>query len=282
MQSPRLAAPEWRRVLGAVCALVFCAAALTLALDPPRRAFAQVGAPKPGAAPLLATPEPPPPPPSPSRPSARETLADELGRSIEVYPPLGTEPRAPMIVMLHATCMTPGPVCDLVGKAGRDGTFLVCPSGNDTCYGAPDWHGPPDKKSAFLERDLAAVEVRYGSYLDHEGGDALVAWSRGAFAARDILYARVAAGAAPRFTSLVLIAAAVSPDPERLRAAGVRRVVLMAGDNDGSRPTMQKAATRLSAAGIPARYASLGPIGHWLPEDLSERLAPQIAWARAR
>lgn len=110
----------------------------------------------------------------------------------------------------------------------------------------------------------------------------MIGWSLGAFAARDILYADVAAGAAPRFTSLVLIAADVVPDPVKLRKAGIRRVYLTAGDQDGSRGTMKRAADKLAAAGIPARYASLGPIGHWLPDDLDARLAPGIAWVREK
>jgi predicted esterase len=213
-------------------------------------------------------------------PTQRVTVADELGRSIEVYPPRGGGPGAPLVVFLHATCMDPGPVCDLVGRSGREGTFLVCPSGNATCAGAPDWHGPAELKSAFLSRALEKVEQRWGRYVAHD--DTLIGWSRGAFAARDILYADVARGAAPRFTSLVLIAAAVSPDPERLRKAGIRRVLFTAGDQDGARPTMKRAAEKLAAAGIPARYSSLGPIGHWLPDDLDRRLAPGIAWVREK
>jgi predicted esterase len=215
----------------------------------------------------------------PAAPAERATMRDELGRAIEIYPPLIAEPRVPMVVMLHATCMDPAPVCDRLGTAGREGTFLVCPSGNDTCFGAPDWHGTPEAKSAFLDRDLAAVEARYGAYLAPEGG-VLVGWSRGAFAARDILYARAAAGAPPRYVAAVFIAAAFVPDPARLRAAGIKRVVLSAGEQDGSRPTMQRARAVLEAAGIEARYVSLGPIGHWLPEDLDTRLLSAMAWAR--
>jgi len=223
-----------------------------------------------------ALPSPPLPPLSPQR----VALADERGRSIEVYPPLDARPSAPLVVFLHATCMDPRPVCDLVGHAGREGTFLVCPSGNDTCFGAPDWHGPAEVKSAFLTSALEKVEQRWGKYIAHD--DTLIGWSRGAFAARDILYADVARGAASRFTSLVLIAADVTPDPVRLTKAGIRRVLFTAGDQDGARTTMQRAAAKLTAAGIPARYISLGPIGHWLPDDFDQRLSPGIAWVRQR
>ncbi len=216
--------------------------------------------------------------PLPPMPTQRVTIADDLKRTIEVYPPIEARPSASIVVFLHATCMDPRPVCDLVGKSGREGTFLVCPSGPSTCFGAPDWHGTGEVKSAFLTSALDKVAQRVGKYVAHD--DTLIGWSRGAFAARDILYADVAAGAAPRFTSLVLIAADVTPDPVKLRQAGIRRVYFTGGDQDGSRGTMKRAVDKLTAAGIPARYASLGPIGHWLPDDLDGVLAPGIAWAR--
>jgi predicted esterase len=279
------AVPVRRRGVLVACALAAGLPLATLAFMAARPARAEPRSPAPppaareSAPPSL--PAPPPPPPLLSPLSAQAmALADERGRSIEVYPPLDPRPSAPLVVFLHATCMDPRPVCDLLGHAGRAGTFLVCPSGNDTCFGAPDWHGPAEVKSAFLTHALEKVEQRWGQYVAHD--DTLVGWSRGAFAARDILYADVARGAAPRFTSLVLIAADVTPDPARLRQAGIRRVLFTAGDQDGARLTMARAAVKLTAAGIPARYTSLGPIGHWLPDDFDQRLAPGIAWVRER
>ncbi len=276
------ATPHRRRAVLVACAVALGLTAMTLALSSSRSARAEPTSPSlpsPTAAPP-APAAPSPPPPLPLLPTQRATIADDLGRSIEVYPPLDGGPRSPLVVFLHATCMDPRPVCDLVGRSGREGTFLVCPSGNDTCYGAPDWHGPAEAKSAFLSSALEKVEQRFGKYVTHD--DTLIGWSRGAFAARDILYADVARGAAPRFTSLVLIAADVTPDPVKLRKAGIRRVFFTAGDQDGSRTTMKRAADKLNAAGIPARYSSLGPIGHWLPEDFDKRLAPGIAWVREK
>lgn len=279
------AAPARRGVMLPLCALAAGITILIFAFTPSRWARAdQSPAPR-HLSPAAMSPGPdepslPAPPPLLPAPTQRVTLADDLKRTIEVYPPVEARPSAPLVVFLHATCMDPRPVCDLVGHSGREGTFLVCPSGNATCFGAPDWHGTGEEKSAFLTSALDKVERRLGKSVAHD--DTLIGWSRGAFAARDILYADVAAGAAPRFTSLVLIAADVTPDPVRLRKAGIRKVFLTAGDQDGSRGTMKRAADKLNAAGIPARYASLGPIGHWLPDDLDARLAPGIAWAREK
>lgn len=41
---------------------------------------------------------------------------------------------------------------------------------------------------------------------------------------------------------------------------------------------MQRAARALSAAGLPARYMSLGPIYHQLPSNLAEILREALAW----
>lgn len=279
------AAPARRSVVLYVCALAAGIAISILGVVSSRSARAdQSPAALPPSPPVLAiTPDAvslPAPPPLLPFPTQRVTLADDNNRTIEVYPPIDVRPSAPLVVFLHATCMDPRPVCDLVGRSGREGTFLVCPSGNATCFGAPDWHGTGEAKSAFLTSALEKVEQRLGKYAAHD--DTLIGWSRGAFAARDILYADVASGAAPRFTSLVLIAADVTPDPVRLRKAGIRRVYFTAGDQDGARATMKRAAEKLTAAGIPARYASLGPIGHWLPDDFDARLAPGIAWVREK
>lgn len=277
------AAPARRSVILVVCALAAVVAVVIVAFASSRSARAEQTPPplqRPAVEITPELPSYPPPPPLLPLPTQRVTIADERGRSIEVYPPIEPRPSAPLVVFLHATCMDPRPVCDLVGRSGREGTFLVCPSGNDTCFGAPDWHGSGEVKSTFLSHALDRVEQRLGKYITHD--DTLIGWSRGAFAARDIIYADVASGAAPRFTSLVLIAADVSPDPVRLRKAGIRRVLLTAGDQDGSRPTMKRAAEKLAAAGIPTRYVSLGPIGHWLPDDLDKRLEPGIAWVREK
>jgi predicted esterase len=230
-----------------------------------------------------ATPIPiPTPAPSPARPRERMTLEDAQGRPIEVYPPVTTAERAPLNVFLHATCMTPASVCDGFGAAARDDGWLVCPAGNATCYGAPDWSGTGPTKAAHLERALGEVEAAVAPFLDARPG-VLIGWSRGAFAARDILYTATSdkahAGLATRFRGLVLLAAHVTPDASRLRAAGITRVVMAAGDYDGARPTMTAAVATLARAGIAARYVSLGKIGHVWPEDFDGRMGAAITWA---
>lgn len=213
-------------------------------------------------------------PPAPTEPF---TLKDDLDRAIEVYPPLEPAPHAPLLVFLHATCMQPAPLCDRFGSAARDQGWLVCPSGNSTCYGEPDWHGSGSEKAAFLASALVKVESKVPRYLE-EGNGVLIGWSRGAFAARDILYTE-SPSFVRRFRGLVLIAAQVTPDVARLKKVGIERVVMAAGDYDGARPTMEAAVTKLRAGGIETRWVSLGKIGHAWPADFESRMREPIAWA---
>jgi predicted esterase len=225
----------------------------------------------------LAAPEPES---GPARPIDPFTIPDEQGRPIEVYPPLGDASRSPLVVMLHATCMKPASVCDWFGEAGRDTGWLVCPSGNGTCAGEPDWEGSGRAKAAFLERAIARVEERVGPFVDEQPG-VLIGWSRGAFAARDMLVARRDL-VSRHFTGLVLIAAQVAPEAATLRAAGVKRIVMAAGDYDLSRPMMTGAIDALHRAGMEARYVSLGKIGHVWPTNFEQTMREPIAWAAER
>jgi predicted esterase len=200
----------------------------------------------------------------------------ESGHGVEAYPPLDpATTAAPLVVFLHATCMQPADICDYFSEGARARSWLVCPAGPSTCDGAPDWSGTAQLKADTLAEALAAVERAEGAFVDHDRGDILIGYSRGAFAARDILYRKDRVG---RFHGLILLSAAVSPEPALLKAAGIRRAVLATGDLDGSRPTMRRAAERLDAAGIPTRFVSLGRIGHWLPPDIARILREAIAW----
>jgi predicted esterase len=154
----------------------------------------------------------------------------------------------------------------------------VCPSGNGTCAGEPDWEGSGRTKAAFLEKAIERVEERVGPYVDHDQPGVLIGWSRGAFAARDMVVARKDL-VGKHFTGLVLIAAQVAPDAATLRAAGIKRIVMAAGDFDMSRPMMTGAIDALKHAGMPARFVSLGRIGHVWPTNFETTMREPIAWA---
>jgi predicted esterase len=126
--------------------------------------------------------------------------------------------------------------------------------------GARDWSGSGEVKAAALDESLAVTDKAYGAFIDHSQGDILVGYSRGAFVARDVVYARPG-----RFRGLILLGALMRPDAARLKASGIRRVVFAAGEWDMARPAMQRSAAALTGAGLPSRYVSLGQIGHALP-----------------
>lgn len=216
-------------------------------------------------------------PAAPALPAGRETRRTDAGTEIIIYPPSGglADRRAPVVMMLHGMCGDPLSICEFWNQAGREGSFLVCPGGNVACGGARDWSGSGEVKAAAIDESLAVVDKAYGTFIDHSKGDILIGYSRGAFAARDVVYARPG-----RFRGLILLGALMRPDAARLKASGIRRVVFAAGEWDMARPAMQRAAAALSGAGLPSRYVSLGKIGHALPDNLETILRDALRWIR--
>jgi predicted esterase len=258
--------PCWR-IAAALGAL-----ALTSLVDPRARRAAEPPAPPlpPAAAPVEEAPPPP------TFPQHRTQIAVPENNPLEIYPPRFPGSALPLTVALHGKDMDPVDLCEGWSAEGRAQSWLVCPAGNAPSREAFDWSGTVDERLAALDTQLAAVEAVYGPLVDHARGDVLVGFSRGGFLARDLVYARPG-----RFRGLVFLGAAVRLDPERLRAAGVRRVLLAAGDQDDARSTMQHTALRLAALGMPARFVGLGPIAHVLPKDLDRVMRDALAWVRA-
>jgi predicted esterase len=263
-------------LVGVAAAITMSLAALSLGV-PPSAVAALLGfrAARADAAPLPPIvaepprPAPPAPPPAPTGPLHFE--AD--GRPVVALPGEGG-PSAPVTVVLHGMCTDVEALCALVAAADPGASHLVCPRGNASCQGgAPDWTGPPAARALVVDAALAAFEREVPA--SRAGRPVVLAgYSRGAFTARDLAYLRPG-----RFGALVLLSAAVAPDPARLAASGVKRVVLASGDFDGSRATMERSARALTAAGIPARFVSLGKIGHWLPPDLEACIGEHVRWA---
>ena len=181
-----------------------------------------------------------------------------------------------IFTMLHGMCDSGENMCEAASALATPHGILVCPSGNVACGdGASDWHGSPAEKATFIDGAMASVEARFGATDDRHRRDVLMGFSRGAFVARDIAYASHG-----RWVGLVLIGAAMTPDADKLAAAGIERVVLASGEYDGAHKQMVDARARLCAAGIPARFVSLGPIYHWFPSDIAARLGDSLDWVR--
>jgi len=182
-----------------------------------------------------------------------------------------------VVTMLHGAGSSVEGNCQSVTAAVPEGFVLLCPAGN-RAYGDghADWAGEGEEKATHLDAALGESARARGLPADRGGDDVLVGFSRGAFVARDVVYARPG-----RYSGLVLIGAALVPDPQRLKDSGIKRVVLASGELDGAYKTMRSAETKLRASGIEVRFVSLGKVYHTLPADTSARLAEPMRWVAA-
>lgn len=186
-----------------------------------------------------------------------------------------TSPR-PAIVYLHGMWASPEDSCPLFARAVAPFGFLVCPRGNAPFGDGRMWAGTSADAERQIGAALAAAEALSPGKLDHSGNGTLIGYSNGAYFA-----AEVACAQRGRWPGLMLMSMKLDLDPARLRAAGVRRVVLAAGDADGARASMQAQAERLVAGGVEARFVSLGRGGHELPSDVDERIGAALSWLRS-
>ncbi len=203
-----------------------------------------------------------------------EVVTPAHGASVFVAAPdQGADASSPhRFAFLHGMCSDAHDSCEAVRDLVEPRGALACPTGNGACGGWADWKGEGDEKASHVDASLDAAWAHLGTRA--KGEEVLIGFSRGAFVARDIAYARPG-----RYKVLVLIGAATIPDAQLLKTNGIRKVVMASGDFDPARRTMEKAARELSAAGLPARYVHLGPVGHALPRDVSRSLGPAMDWA---
>jgi pimeloyl-ACP methyl ester carboxylesterase len=179
---------------------------------------------------------------------------------------------APLVIVLHGMCSDPANDCARWSDAAAVPGWLLCPSGDTPCDSGYDWSPGVRERARHLDGVLGMARAQWQPWLGSQPA-VLVGFSRGAFVARDV------AQASPgRYRGLLLIGAAVELEPERLREAGVRRVVLACGDLDGARPSMVHAAAVLRSAGLPTRFVSTGRIYHQLPADVGATLGAALGW----
>jgi predicted esterase len=191
------------------------------------------------------------------------------------YAPSDASTPRPAIVFLHGMWAGPEDACPPLREAASRFGYLVCPRGNTPFDAGVMWSGTAADAAGPVRAALDEVTRVAGGKLDRAAGGTLVGYSNGAYFAAEL--ARAQPG---RWPGLVLIGMKVDLDAERLRAAGVQRVVLVAGDQDEAKAPLQALAQQLDAGGVRARFASLGPGGHALPADMPARLCEAIAWVR--
>jgi predicted esterase len=195
----------------------------------------------------------------------------------------GPEDRAssqPAIVFLHGMWGSPEDSCEPFEMGAAPFGFLVCPRGNaplgDAGNGLMMWSGGYADVAHSIHAALDAADaLAPGKRATQDG--TLIGYSNGAYFAAEVAYSEPG-----RWSGLVLLSMKLDLDPKRLARAGVKRVLLAAGDRDDVHTSMQDLASRLNQNGGPveARYMSLGDVGHPFPADMPTRMCAAIAWVR--
>jgi predicted esterase len=176
---------------------------------------------------------------------------------------------------LHGMWSSPEEQCSVFERAATPFGFLVCPRGNAPNGEGRMWVGNYASVAPQVHAALNAANDLARGKLDRRGAGTLIGYSNGAYFAVEVALAEPG-----RWTGLVLLSMRLELDAARLRAAGIQRIVLAAGDKDGARASMQALADRTDAAGLPTRFTSLGPGGHEFPADMSARMCDAVAWVR--
>lgn len=216
-------------------------------------------------------------PPAPSTPAKRRSTAPFWldtpggGRAI-VYPPLHAG-RQPLAVMLHGMCDVPDNECPWLAPAVTPHAWLVCPRASLPCRGGGAMWSVSRRKRTVESAVEQLVAARPGQVDTTHA--TLMGFSQGAYSAFSI--ARSDPG---QWSRLLLIAAKVHPNVWRLRHDGVKRMLLAAGDYDMTHGPMWSTARRLSRDGFPARFMSLGKVGHTFPSDMTKRMTKAMAWLK--
>jgi predicted esterase len=191
------------------------------------------------------------------------------------YAPLDLKAPRPALVFLHGMWAGPEDACPLLREAASRFGFLVCPRGNTPFDAGVMWSGTGADAAGPVRAALDEASRLPQGKLDRGAEGTLIGYSNGAYFAAEL--ARTQPG---RWPGLVLIGMRLDLDPARLRAAGVRRVALAAGDQDDTRSSMQALAQKLDDGGLPSRFVSLGRGGHAFPADMPARMCDAIAWVR--
>jgi predicted esterase len=191
------------------------------------------------------------------------------------YAPADASAPRPPIVYLHGMWASPEDSCGCFERASTAFGFLVCPRGNAPLGDGRMWAGTYATVAPSIRNALRAAEALAPGKLDRSGSGTLVGYSNGAYFAVEV--ARSEPG---KWTGLVLLSMRLEFDAPGLRNAGIRRIVLAAGDHDGARASMQGLAKSTDAAGLPTRFMSLGAGGHEFPSDIEARMCAAIAWVR--
>jgi predicted esterase len=192
---------------------------------------------------------------------------------VHVYPPYAAGAPRPITVMLHGMCNAPQWECPYFADAIRKHSWLVCPKASIPCEGGGAiWSHK--KFPETVENAVSRVKARYPNQLDESPGRTLMGFSLGAI--RGMSLAHRGGG---KWSSVILIGAKVHPNQKLLEQAGVRRLLMVAGDWDMMKWHMYRQAQKLERKGMDCAFLSLGKIGHQFPHDMNALMGRAYAWA---
>lgn len=195
------------------------------------------------------------------------TFRAKASYGIVVAPPSVHVP----VVYLHGMWASPEDSCSFFEPAAAHVGPLVCPRGNLAPSAGGAWGGPLAAKRVHLDEALKAATA-YGALADQ---GVLLGFSSGALFALEL-----AQHEPGRWPALVLMSMHLSTSAAALKAAKVRRLVLAAGEQDGSFAHLRALATTLAAGGVSTRFVTLGKVGHHFAVDMETRMTEAIDWVR--
>ncbi len=209
-----------------------------------------------------------------------ETKAPEVftegdaGPGMLAYPPDDRSAPRPITVMLHGMCSEPERACRHFASTINQEGWLLCPRATRRCDGGGStW--PQTGFAGAIEAGIERVKAAHPGELDESDGRTLIGFSLGAF--RGLELAQSAHGEYPR---VMLIGAKIYPDAKRLRAAGVERLLLAAGDWDMMNPHMRERTRVLARQGFSTAFQSFGPVGHAFPSNFPDLLQRALDWTQ--
>jgi hypothetical protein len=183
------------------------------------------------------------------------------------FPPNKNVQTTTTVVYLHGIHGLAKNGCPWLREGANQVGWLVCPEANVRLPNETfSWGGSASEKRAIVAEAERAVPGN--------GPSVLVGFSQGAYVAEELLQTKQGS-----YRGIVFLAATVEPRASDLGKAGVKRVVLGAGELDGSYAPMKATAQRLEREGVEVRFVSLGKVGHTYIAENGAPLAAAIAWA---
>lgn len=191
-----------------------------------------------------------------------------------VAPKLSSVAARDTAVMLHGMCHEPIYECPHFASSFQDRGFLICPRANLECPGgAPIWSWK--KRHITVEQGIGRVAQLHPGDVE-ERGRLLMGFSLGGFAAVDVIHR-----GSTRYDRVLILGARVYPYAKLFKKAGVKKVLLAAGDYDMVVGHMRHQAKLLKRRGVDARFMSLGKVGHAFPPHFEQWLKEALDWLDA-